>query len=82
VIRIPRSHQRDPKLKLLICTRWGRAVKRPIPIYFKQIEEEIEVETLEGVMSGHPGDYLVMGIEGELYIINKEIFIKSYEIIS
>jgi hypothetical protein len=42
--------------------------------------EEFKVKSLEGNYAhGHPEDYLVRGIEGELYICNKDIFEKTYE---
>ena len=44
--------------------------------------DDFAVKTLEGVMYGHIGDYLMRGVEGELYICEKEIFEKSYEFIS
>ena len=54
--------------------------KRPIIVHAKQINEEFRVNTLEGnYKQGKPGDYLMRGIEGELYICDKEIFEKSYD---
>jgi len=53
-------------------------VKRPIPIQAVQINEEFEVETLEGVMKGNAGDFLIIGIKGEPYPCKKEIFEESY----
>lgn len=41
--------------------------------------DKITVETLEGVMSGKPGDYVICGIRGELYICDQGIFDESYE---
>lgn len=40
---------------------------------------KIEVETLEGLMKGNIGDYLIIGVEGEPYICRKDIFEKTYE---
>ena len=46
----------------------------------KQINEPFRVNSLEGdYKQGKPGDYLMKGIEGELYICDKEIFEKTYE---
>lgn len=39
----------------------------------------IEVETLEGLMKGNIGDYLIIGVEGEPYICREDIFEKTYE---
>lgn len=41
--------------------------------------EDFFVHTLEGVMSGHKGDYLCVGPKGEMYPCNKEIFEEMYE---
>lgn len=54
-------------------------VKRPIKIRAMRIYEDFEVETKEGVMRGKPGDYLIKGIEGEVYPCDKAIFDKTYE---
>ncbi|MDP3945129.1 MAG: hypothetical protein Q8Q51_04470 [Lutibacter sp.] len=56
------------------------AVKKPIPIQCAQIMESFEVETLEGVMKGKAGDWLMVGITGELYVCDNDIFKKSYQL--
>ena len=55
-------------------------MKRPIVIQAEQQDKEFEVETLEGTMKGKAGDYLIIGIKGEKYPCDKEIFEASYEI--
>lgn len=40
------------------------------------------VKTMEGTMRGKIGDYLMRGINGELYVCDKEIFNKTYELIN
>ena len=55
-------------------------VKRPIVVHAKRIDEEFRVNTLEGnYKQGQPGDYLMRGIEGELYICDGPIFEKTYD---
>lgn len=54
------------------------ATKKPIPIRVFQVNEPFEVESKEGLVKGKPGDYLMIGIEGELYICDEAIFNKSY----
>ena len=44
-----------------------------------QMDRDFTVNTLEGTMQGHAGDYLATGIKGEKYPIAKEIFEKSYK---
>jgi len=37
------------------------------------------IETLEGTLKLNHGDWLAVGIEGEMYPIKNDIFIKTYE---
>jgi hypothetical protein len=57
------------------------AIKKPIPIRCIQMEDAFTVETMEGNHLGKPGDYLMVGIEGEMYPCDREIFEKTYDII-
>lgn len=55
-------------------------MKRPIVVHAKQIDGFFRVDTLEGdYKQGKPGDYLMRGIDGELYICDKDIFEKTYD---
>ena len=38
-----------------------------------------QIETLEGTMFVNENDYIIQGIEGEIYSCKKEIFEKTYE---
>ena len=58
------------------------AVKKPLVIKCKQIDEPFEVETMEGIMKGKKGDWLMMGVKGELYPCDQNIFNETYDIIS
>ena len=53
--------------------------KKPIVISAKQHEEAFTIETLEGVMQGKAGDYEIIGIKGERYPCDKDIFKATYE---
>ncbi len=54
--------------------------KKPIVIHALQIDEPFRVNTLEGnYKQGKTGDYLMCGIENELYIQDKAIFEKTYD---
>lgn len=46
-----------------------------------QMEADFEVQTLEGVMKGHAGDYLAEGPAGDRWPIKKEIFENTYQIV-
>lgn len=58
-----------------------KAMKKPIPIQCYQMKTAFEVETLEGVMRGKKDDWLMVGVNGELYPCDNTIFKKTYEII-
>lgn len=57
------------------------AIKKPIPVKCIQIDEPFTVETMEGPMMGKAGDYLIIGVRGEVYPCDKEIFYETYEIV-
>ena len=57
-------------------------MKKPIVVHAKQINEPFRVESLEGnYKQGKPGDYLMQGVEGELYICDRTIFEKTYDFV-
>jgi len=39
----------------------------------------VEISTLEGVMIGNPGDWIIKGIKGEYYPCKPDIFEATYE---
>lgn len=53
--------------------------KKPIKVKAVQMQKPFQVKTMEGIMSGKAGDYLIEGIKGELYSCDKEIFEETYE---
>ncbi len=57
--------------------------KKPIVVKAVQINFPggFKVTTMEGVVFGKPGDYLMFGVNGEKYPCDKEIFEKTYDII-
>jgi hypothetical protein len=53
--------------------------KKPMVIRATQIEESFEVDTPEGTMSGNAGDWLIIGVKGEIYPCKPDVFEASYE---
>lgn len=45
----------------------------------RRMTEEFHVRTLEGDVTGKPGDFLAVGIEGEMYPIAASVFEATYE---
>jgi hypothetical protein len=58
-----------------------RAIKKPIPVKCIQINEPFKVETMEGVLDAKAGDYLMIGIQGEMYPCDRKIFHETYELL-
>jgi len=59
-------------------TGWKLYIKTGI-VKAIQMNEDFQVNTLEGTMKGKKGDYLLKGIYGELYPCKKDIFLDSYD---
>lgn len=59
-----------------------KAKKKPIVVDAYQTEKQVIIKTLEGNMVAKPGDYIITGVEGEQWPVKKEIFEKTYDIIS
>lgn len=60
---------------------FSKAIKKPIPIKCVQLDEPFEVQTMEGTLRGKKGDWLMIGINGEMYPCDREIFEKTYTIL-
>jgi hypothetical protein len=57
---------------------WKTYLNKPVKRNALLMEEEFNVQTLEGVMHGNAGDYLMEGVNGELYPCKPDIFAKTY----
>jgi hypothetical protein len=42
-------------------------------------QRRLVIETLEGIMTAMPGDWIIRGIKGEFYPCKPDIFAASYE---
>lgn len=60
---------------------FNKAIKKPIPVKCLQIHEPFVVETMEGIMKGKKNDWLMIGIHGEMYPCDQEIFEKTYDLL-
>ena len=47
--------------------------------YVNYVNGELEIKTLEGVMIANVGDYIIRGVNGEVYPCKPDIFEKTYE---
>ncbi|WP_342480024.1 hypothetical protein NST07_20455 [Paenibacillus sp. FSL L8-0340] len=53
-------------------------IKKPIVVEAYQTDKEMKIETLEGVMTASPGDWIITGVNGEKYPCKPDIFKKTY----
>jgi len=52
--------------------------KKPVEVHAKRLAERTEINTREGTLVGERGDWLIKGVEGELYPCDDEIFRETY----
>lgn len=64
---------------MTLITGFKKYRKKPLVIQAKQMPGYFIIETKEGKMKGKPGDYLIIGIHGERYPCDREIFEESYD---
>ena len=48
-------------------------------VYAPQPEPHLLIQTLEGSMTGNPGDWIIRGVAGEYYPCKPDIFEHTYE---
>jgi len=53
--------------------------RKSVEIEARKIMKAMTIKTLDGIMFGNPGDWLVTGIRGEQYFMKRGIFVKMYE---
>jgi len=58
---------------------WFYCRKKPVIIMAIQMDKDFNVFTLEGIHKGKAGDYLLQGVDKEVYPCKKEIFEKTYK---
>ena len=58
-----------------------KAVKKAIPIEVCEINQPFIVETMEGPLQGKAGDFLMIGVQGEMYPCDREIFFETYDFV-
>lgn len=62
---------------------WQSARKKPITVGFREVKpDETGVETLEGYRPCNPEEhYIIVGVFGEEYPIQKDIFEETYDVV-
>lgn len=78
--------------KPVVVEAWLPYTDEPMPNWYEEglinhtIMERfdgsgIDIKTLEGIMTASNGDYIIKGINGELYPCKPDIFEKTYEVV-
>lgn len=44
-------------------------------------DQVLGIDTLEGVMNAHPGDWIIKGVKGEFYPCKPDIFEATYDLV-
>jgi len=60
-------------------SKFEKFMKIPVEIEAYQTDEEVYIETLEGVMKADKGDWIIKGVKGELYPCKPDVFEMTYE---
>lgn len=70
----------DKRLAAFLVSKDGADfVKRPVTVRAVRMDVYFTVPTMEGVMKGKAGDFLIRGVKGEFYPCDAEIFKETYE---
>lgn len=60
--------------------KWFSVRKAPVEVEARgPITEPDQIETPEGTMDADEGDYIIRGVEGEIYPVKPDIFTKTYQ---
>ena len=58
---------------------WKPCIKKPVIVHYREIQPgETVVSTREGITPVLETDLLMMGVEGEVYPISRDVFEKTY----
>lgn len=60
-------------------SKFEKFMKIPVEIEAYQTDEEVYIETLEGVLKADKGDWIIKGVKGELYPCKPDVFKMTYE---
>ena len=60
---------------------FAQALKKPVPIRVTRMDHPFMVDTRVGLVSGEAGDYLAVGVEGEMYPIRASVFEATYDLL-
>lgn len=65
---------------------WTPCIKKPLIVHFREVKGTEEIFTLENregdsLIANANEDYIMRGVDGELYPIKRELFHRTYDIV-
>jgi hypothetical protein len=60
---------------------YQHALKRPVPVKCYQMDKNFQVQTIEGMMNGKSGDWLMIGVNGEMYPCDADEFGRTFDLV-
>jgi hypothetical protein len=61
---------------------WDGVNRNEIILHMSDNHPHVEIKTLEGVMRGELGDWIIRGVQGEFYPCKPDIFEATYDPVS
>jgi len=61
--------------------QWRKCRKKPIEVEFFIASNDMDIETLNGIVKADKGEIIMRGVNGEIYPCKPDIFEKTYEVI-
>lgn len=75
---MPKGQWNTYTRKSLAEGEWN-TYKKTAPVFAKQMKKPFRVTTKEGPVEGKAGDYLCVGVEAEMWPVDKTIFEKTMQ---
>lgn len=73
------AFQWHPHMQMSACPDWFVTAVRRMNVIIDN--ETLSIRTLEGMMQAKPSDYILKGVENEIYPCREDIFLKTYELV-
>lgn len=70
--------------KPVVIEAWNNQKGSPIPDWLQgrgvgMAGGQLFIETLEGTRAANPGDWVILGVKGEVYPCKPDVFVATYE---
>lgn len=58
--------------------KWNKYIAKPVSVLAKEIEKDMTIRTIDGILLGSKGDFLLKG-DGGRWIVRRKVFLKKYK---